>query len=123
MIVCCGSPPARAIVASNARIGLAELKRVLPADGAEARGQTKLRQQVKGGMLELVRADGECPSRRFEPVERRFNAGKGAALVGDMRLVTSEKREKHFLQPRRRHAAACRRQASLDQRARPRTNH
>ena len=106
MIACCGSPPARSIVAISARgSGLQNGNVFCTADRAEARGEAELCQQPDRGMLELVGADGEGPSRRLEPVERRFDAGKGAALVGDMRLVTGKKREEHFLEPRRRDAA------------------
>ena len=74
-------------------------------------------------MLELVGADGEGPSRRLEPVERGFGAGKGAALVGNMRLVTGKKREEHLLEPRRRDAAPGSRDPAFDQGARAGTEH
>ena len=81
------------------RIGLGDPEGVLAADEAESAGDAERAQQQMRGALELVGADREPEPRRRGAVERRLDAGKQMALVGDMGVVMNEKLLEQALQP------------------------
>ena len=66
----------------DSRIRLCDRKRVLPADRAKAGGDSQCREKLSRRLLDLVGADRERESPRFQPVERGDDAFRALANDG-----------------------------------------